>query len=104
MEPRPEPPPWLPVTRTPPAPPAVPPAADAAGAPPPGARAGAGAPRSGALRRAEGSTEGAPPPSRPSFTWQRLTRTRRGAAGLAIGSAALLLWPFAGWSAIPWLV
>ena len=32
------------------------------------------------------------------FTWQRLTRTRRGAAGLAIGSAALLLWPFAGWS------
>ena len=63
MEPRPEPPPWLPVTRTPP-----------------------------------------PTPPRPSFTWQRLTRTRRGAAGLAIGSAALRLWPFAGWSVIPWLV
>src|SRR3954470_13050694 len=63
MEPRPEPPPWLPVTRTP-----------------------------------------QPTPPRPSFTWQRLTRTRRGAAGLAIGSAALLLWPFAGWSVIPWLV
>jgi len=48
----------------------------------------------------------APPPAapRPSFTWQRLTRTRRGAAGLTIGSAALLLWPFAGWAAIPWLV
>ena len=63
MEPRPEPPPWLPVTHTPP-----------------------------------------PTPPRPSFTWQRLTRTRRGAAGLVIGSAALLLWPFAGWSVIPWLV
>jgi len=69
MEPRPDPPPWLPVARTPPA------AAD-------------------------------PPPTapRPSFTWQRLTRTRRGAAGLAIGSAALLLWPFSGWSPLPWLV
>src|SRR6185503_966180 len=63
MEPRPEPPPWLPVTHTPP-----------------------------------------PTPPRPSFTWQRLTRTRRGAAGLAIGSAALLLWPFSGWSWIPWLI
>jgi hypothetical protein len=64
MEPRPDPPPWLPVERTP-------------------------APT---------------PPPRPSFTWQRLTRTRRGAAGLAIGSAAALLWPFSGWSWIPWLV
>ena len=45
-----------------------------------------------------------PAAPRPSFTWQRLTRTRRGAAGLAIGSAALLLWPFSGWSGIPWLV
>jgi hypothetical protein len=81
MEPRPEPPPWLPVTRTPPSPPAVPPAPPAGAAPPPPA-----------------------PPSRPPFTWQRLTRTRRGAAGLAIGSAALLLWPFTGWSVIPWLI
>jgi hypothetical protein len=64
MEPRPDPPPWLPVARTPPAP------AD----------------------------------PRPSFRWQRLTRTRRGAAGLAIGAAALLLSPFSGWSWIPWLV
>ena len=44
------------------------------------------------------------PPRLPTFTWQRLTRTRRGAAGLAIGSAALLLWPFSGWSWIPWLI
>lgn len=72
MDPRPEPPPWLPVARTPAPPPRVP--------------------------------DPQPPPPRPSFTWQRLTRTRRGAAGLAIGSAALLLWPFAGWSWIPWLV
>jgi hypothetical protein len=72
MEPRPDPPPWLPVARTPAPPPAVP--------------------------------DPPPTPPRPSFTWQRLTRTRRGAAGLAIGSAALLLWPFSGWSVIPWLV
>src|SRR6476469_9183513 len=72
MEPRPDPPPWLPVARTPAPPPRVP---DPPVAPP-----------------------------RSSFSWQRLTRTRRGAAGLAIGSAALLLWPFAGWSVIPWLI
>ena len=55
---------------------------------------------------APGRPHAAPPapPPRPSFAWQRLTRTRRGAAGLAIGSAALLLWPFSGWSWIPWLV
>lgn len=29
-------------------------------------------------------------------------RTPRGAAGLAVGAAALLLWPFAGWSWWPW--
>lgn len=39
------------------------------------------------------------PPREP---WRRLTRTRRGAAGLGIGSAALLLWPFAGWTLWPW--
>ncbi|WP_300015007.1 hypothetical protein [Pseudonocardia sp.] len=42
------------------------------------------------------------PPSRPA-AWKRLTRTVRGAAGLGIGAAALLLWPFSDWSAIPWL-
>src|SRR6478736_2288822 len=35
--------------------------------------------------------------------WRRLTRTRRGAAGLAIVTASVLLWPFAGWFWIPWL-
>lgn len=35
--------------------------------------------------------------------WRRLTRTRRGAVGLGVAVAALLLWPFAGWSWIPWL-
>jgi hypothetical protein len=46
-----------------------------------------------------------PPPQgpRPRFGWRRLTRSPRGAAGLAIAAAALLLWPFAGWSWIPWL-
>ncbi len=87
MEPRPEPPPWLPVARTPVPPPTSP---DSPPPPPP-------------------PTVPDPPPptapnSRPPFRWQRLTRTRRGAAGLAIGSAALLLWPFSGWSPIPWLV
>lgn len=43
----------------------------------------------------------AQPPER--HAWRRLTRSRRGAAGLAIGAAALLLWPFAGWSPWPWL-
>jgi hypothetical protein len=38
-----------------------------------------------------------------SHRWRRLTRSRRGAAGLAIVAAALLLWPFAGWFWIPWL-
>jgi hypothetical protein len=35
--------------------------------------------------------------------WRRLTRTRRGAVGLGIVAAALLLWPFAGWFWVPWL-
>jgi hypothetical protein len=34
---------------------------------------------------------------------RQLTRTRRGAVGLGIVAAALLLWPFAGWFWIPWL-
>ncbi len=45
----------------------------------------------------------APPPPPPrSFEWRKLTRSPRGAAGLAIAAAALLLWPFSGWSWIPW--
>jgi hypothetical protein len=47
------------------------------------------------------------PPEKPS-AWslrlRSLTRSPRGAAGLAIAAAALLLWPFSGWSWIPWLV
>ena len=41
------------------------------------------------------------PPPAPG--WRRFVRTRRGAAGLGIVAAALLLWPFAGPSWIPWL-
>jgi hypothetical protein len=51
--------------------------------------------------------ESVPPPdgSRAAgpHQWRRLTRTRRGAAGLAVVTAAVLLWPFAGWFWIPWL-
>src|ERR1700754_3150634 len=79
MDPRrPTPPPWLPAARPQVPPPAVsepPPAA-----PPP------------------------EPPARPRFDWRRLARSRRGAAGLAVLVAALLLWPFSGLSWIPWLV
>src|SRR6476659_3488102 len=45
----------------------------------------------------------ATPPETPAHRWRRLTRTRKGAAGVAILAAALLLWPFAGWFWIPWL-
>lgn len=78
MEPRrPTPPLWLPAAR-----PQVPPPAVPEQPPPP------------------------PPPlsrPRPRFDWRRLTRSPRGAAGLAIVAAALLLWPFSGLSWIPWL-
>lgn len=70
MEPRPEPPKWLPVA----APPAAP-------------------------DSAAGAT-----PSRSSFSWRRLTRSYRGAAGLVVAAAALLLEPFSGWSWWPWLI
>jgi hypothetical protein len=43
------------------------------------------------------------PRETPTHRWRRLTRTRQGAAGLAILAASLLLWPFAGWFWIPWL-
>lgn len=42
------------------------------------------------------------PPAAPRAPWKRLTRTVRGTAGLGIGAAALLLWPFSDWSWIPW--
>ena len=49
----------------------------------------------------------APPPVDSSRAgrarWRRLTRSPRGAAGLGILAAALLLWPFSGWSPWPWL-
>jgi hypothetical protein len=40
----------------------------------------------------------------PAAGRRRFVRTRRGAAGLAVVAAALLLWPFAGLSWIPWLI
>lgn len=46
---------------------------------------------------AVGARQGASP------LWTRLTRTTRGASGLGIAAAALLLWPFSGWSLLPWL-
>ena len=36
--------------------------------------------------------------------WARLIRSPRGAAGIAILAAALLLWPFTVWSVWPWLI
>jgi hypothetical protein len=76
MEPRREPPPpWLPAARSP-HPPAVPVPAPEPGAPPP----------------------------RPRFDWRRVVRSPRGAACLATVAAALLLWPFAGFSWIPWMI
>jgi hypothetical protein len=36
--------------------------------------------------------------------WARLVRSPRGAAGVALLAAALLLWPFAGWTPWPWLI
>jgi hypothetical protein len=44
-----------------------------------------------------------PPPTDPApRRVRRLTRSVRGAAGLGILAAALLLWPFAGFTWIPW--
>ncbi len=55
-----------------------------------------------AVRPPGSALPGPPPTPRPPL-WKRLTRTRRGGAGLGIVAAALLLWPFANWSWIPWL-
>lgn len=62
--------------------------------------AGPPAPRPPGSPPAVPPTPPAPPPSAPA--WKRLTRTARGTAGLGIAAAALLLWPFSGWSWIPW--
>jgi hypothetical protein len=43
----------------------------------------------------------AAPPPRPRFSWPRFARSPRGAVGLVLVAAALLLWPFSGWSWIP---
>jgi hypothetical protein len=40
----------------------------------------------------------------PRFDWRRFSRSPRSAVGLAALGAALLLWPFAGFSWIPWLI
>jgi hypothetical protein len=47
---------------------------------------------------------GDPRPPRPRFDLRRLTRSPRGAVALGALAAALLLWPFAGFSWIPWLI
>ncbi len=66
-------------------------------------RAGPAGPDRAQWRRATGkrsqpaSTSGGP-------GWRRFVRTRRGAVGLVIVAAALLLWPFAELSWIPWLI
>lgn len=80
MEPPREPgPPWLPAARPAPPPPVpIPP-----------------------LPQGRGT---APTPPGPRFDWRRLTRSPRGAATVGLLAAALLLWPFAGFSWIPWLV
>ena len=46
---------------------------------------------------------GSSAPTPRAALWNRLTRTRRGAAGIGVLAAALLLWPFSGLSWIPWL-
>jgi hypothetical protein len=77
MEPRRDPPPpWLPAARPAPSPAVPGPVAE----------------------------NGPPPPPGPRFPWRRFVRSPRGAAGLAVVAAALLLWPFAGFSWIPWLI
>ena len=51
---------------------------------------------------ASGPDPATPPPRpRPRFSWPRFARSPRGAVGLVLLAAALLLWPFSGWSWIP---
>jgi hypothetical protein len=88
---------WLPVPRPDAGPPALP---EPQGPPPPGWLPPGPPP------------PGPPPPGgqepssgpRPRFGWRRFARSPRGATGLAVLAAALLLWPFSGLSWIPWLI
>ncbi|MGQ0576981.1 MAG: hypothetical protein ACT4RN_22680 [Pseudonocardia sp.] len=100
--------------RTPPSPPARRPAADPApwraawDAPGPagGGSAGRGPAGKGPVGRGAAGAGGGPVgggPAGPGSPWRRILRTPRAAAGLGIGAAALLLWPFAGWSWWPWV-
>lgn len=45
-----------------------------------------------------------PGPREVPTRWRRIVASPRGAAGLAVAAAALLLWPFSGWTVIPWLI
>jgi hypothetical protein len=68
---------------------------------PPAGADGQGAPSEGGPgARGPSSAAGRRRPS--PLTWRRLTRSRRSAAGLGIGAAVLLLWPFSDWSWWPW--
>ncbi|OLT10135.1 hypothetical protein BJF78_29150 [Pseudonocardia sp. CNS-139] len=79
-------PPWLPAARPDAGPPALP---GPPSPPPPGA---------------PGPPEPPGERPRPRFDWRRFIRSPRGAVGIAALVAALLLWPFAGLSWIPWLI
>ena len=76
-----DPPPWLPAARREAPQPAVPPARD---------RPGWGPPE--------------PPKPRRRIEWRKYVKTPRGAVGLGLLAAGLLLWPFSGFSWIPLLV
>lgn len=52
---------------------------------------------------ADATGDGTPPPASTPW-WRRWARSPHGALGVAVLAAALLLWPFAGWSVVPWLI
>lgn len=88
-----------------PSPPAVRPAADASpwrSAWDDAGPSAAGSTRGSGWSRARAAWDAAGRPGSTPSPWRRIVRGPRGAAGLGIGAAALLLWPFAGWSWLPW--